>query len=114
MKKVKLIKSFADYPVWEYTMIDSIEDNRHGYYANNLYWRPPNRDVIHPDIVERFKDHFANIKEPTLWEVCWDIFVEKWRTKKAFIDIVDGQEWGKKFEGSSLKHSTWLYTYKVI
>ena len=64
MNKIKLIKSFAGYPVWEY------ED----------YWRPNYRlhkvDLvsIHPDIVEKFKDHFEEVKErPTSWEELWEV-----------------------------------------
>lgn len=78
MNKIKLIKSFAGYPVWEY------ED----------YWRPNYRlhkvDLvsIHPDIVEKFKDHFEEVKErPTSWEELWNIdwYYVAWNTEATAI-----------------------------
>ncbi len=65
MNKVKLIKSFADYPVWEYAY-------NNGEYFHSMH----STHSIHKDIVEWMKDHFEEVKErPTswkdLWEVCW-------------------------------------------
>lgn len=63
MDKIKLIRSFADYPVWEY------ESDWNCYYLNDAY-----NTFIHKDIVERFKDHFEEVKErPTSWKELWEV-----------------------------------------
>ncbi len=63
MNKIKLIKSFAGYPVWEYQL------DRWDFYSTKDWC---NR--MHKDIVERFKDHFEEVKErPTSWGSLWEI-----------------------------------------
>lgn len=70
MKKVKLIKSFAGYPVWEYELQED------WYYRLcskwiTAYWVD---EYIHKDIVEWMKDRFEEIKErPTSWEELWKV-----------------------------------------
>lgn len=67
--KVKLIKSFAGYPVWEYL-------NTWEYY---IMWVKPQLEDgklyrIHKDIVEWMKQNFEETKErPTSWEEIWKI-----------------------------------------
>lgn len=64
MKKVKLIKSFAGYPEWEYIL----EGN---HYAMRIFAQ---QEFIHKDIVQWMKDHFEEVKErPTSWEELWNI-----------------------------------------
>ncbi len=92
MKKVKLMYPYAGYRAGVYKLGS---DKYYRYEWSNFWY------ALHKDIVERLDYIFIPIiDEPTLWEVCWDIFVEKWRTKKAFIDLINSQEWGKKFEDS--------------
>lgn len=66
MNKVKLIKSFAGYLVWEYELLDT------WYYRFTNRW--VTADDIHKDIVEWMKDHFEEVKErPTSWEAIWKV-----------------------------------------
>jgi len=63
MNKIFLKKSFAGYPVWEYTM------DWDKYYFNIAC-----SSWIHKDIVEWMKDYFEEVKErPTSWEKLWSI-----------------------------------------
>lgn len=63
MNKVKLIKSFAGYPVWEYAY-------NNGEYFHSMH----STHIIHKDIVEWMKDHFEEVKErPTSWKELWEV-----------------------------------------
>lgn len=65
MNKIKLIKSFAGYPVWEY----QLKDNYY-YPCLNTRWHK----TIHKDIVEWMKDHFEEVRErPNTWGELWYI-----------------------------------------
>jgi len=86
MNKIFLRKSFAGYPVWEYQL------DRWDFYSTKDWC---NR--IHKDIVERFKDHFEEVKErPTSWEELWEI---KWYFIGMDSDIgktdgIKAADWG--------------------
>lgn len=76
MNKIKLIKSFAGYPVWVYVNIwpayanESCWQYDNGFKYNAWYFE------IHNDIVEWMKQNFEEVKErPTSWEELWEI---KW------------------------------------
>lgn len=66
MNKIKLIKSFANYSLWEYVL----NINEEEYVMTDDYWSY----YIHKDIVEWMKDHFEEVKErPTSWEKLWEV-----------------------------------------
>lgn len=56
MNKIKLIKSFANYSLWEYVL----NINEEEYVMTDDYWSY----YIHKDIVEWMKDHFEEVEEP--------------------------------------------------
>lgn len=67
MNRIKLIKPFANYEVWEYELQSSWR-----YNFSNWVFRLTH--CLHKDIVERFKDHFEEVKErPTSWGSLWEI-----------------------------------------
>lgn len=67
MHKIKLIKPFANYEVWEYEL-----QSDWWYSFSNWVFRLTH--CLHKDIVERFKDHFEEVKDrSTSWEELWEI-----------------------------------------
>lgn len=77
MNKIKLIKSFTGYPVWEY------KSDWNDYYLN-----VNDNTFIHKDVVELFKDHFEEVKQrPTSWEELWEVSWY-WVSADASVGII--------------------------
>ncbi len=80
MNSIKLIKSFAGYPVWEYKL-----------EADNRYYNELKHNYIHKDIVEGMPQYFEEVKYEDriskVYNELWNIYV--YYSLEKFREVIE-------------------------